>query len=82
VSGTARHPRLAPQLGHRVEFVLKLYTLYIHDDRYSVPSLDALSAVDDGAAEGLARARLDGSTHYTAIEVWEEDRQVARVDRA
>jgi len=60
---------------------VKIYTLFIHDDRYSVPSLDAVSAIDDRSAQTIASARLDGSTHYHAIEIWDDEREVARVER-
>jgi hypothetical protein len=59
---------------------LKTYTLFIHDDRYSVPSLDAVGAADDEAAAAVALARLGASHHYFAIEVWDGDRQIAQID--
>ena len=59
--------------------VPKIYTLFIDDDRYSVPSLDAVGADDDDAATAFARSRLTLSPHYSAIEVWEGERQVARI---
>jgi hypothetical protein len=61
---------------------LKIYTLYIHDDRYSVPSLDAVSVSDDELAQEAARARLNASPHYHAIEIWEDDRFVGKIERA
>jgi hypothetical protein len=60
---------------------LKTYTFYIDDDRYSVPSLDAVSAADDSEAVITARARLAESPHYRAIEVWDDERQVAKIGR-
>ena len=57
----------------------KLYTLYIDDDRYSVPSLDAVDAEDDEAASAAAQLRLALSPHYRAIEVWDGDRCVTRL---
>jgi hypothetical protein len=59
---------------------LKTYTLFIHDDRYSVPSLDAIGAVDDGAAEAIARVRLGASGHYHAVEVWDGERAVVQIE--
>ena len=61
---------------------LKTYTLFIHDDRYSVPSLDAVGAVDDEAAAAVALARLGASHHYHAVEVWDGDRLVAQLEEA
>jgi hypothetical protein len=57
------------------------YTLYIQDDRYSVPSLDAVGAENDAVAEAAARARLSGSPHYRAIEVWDGDRCVVKIEQ-
>jgi hypothetical protein len=61
---------------------LKTYTLYIHDDRYSVPSLDAVTVRDDERACEVAANRLTVSPHYQLIEVWEDDRFVGKFDRA
>jgi hypothetical protein len=58
---------------------VKTYTLFIHDDRYSVPSLDAVDAADDKQAETAARARLGASPHYHAVEVWDGERLVAKL---
>jgi hypothetical protein len=60
---------------------LKIYTLYVHDDRYSVPSLDAANVADDELALKIARGRLVASPHYRAIEIWEDDRFVGTVER-
>jgi hypothetical protein len=64
-----------------VEGELKTYTLYIHDDRYSVPSLDAVTVRDDARACEVGRNRLGVSPHYRLIEVWEDDRFIDRFDR-
>ena len=61
---------------------VKTYTLFIHDDRYSVPSLDAVGAVDDEAARAAALARMGASPHYYAVEVWDGDRRIAQVEEA
>jgi hypothetical protein len=78
-SGMMRFQRAAGRA--RVRADVKIYTLFIHDDRYSVPSLDAVSAADDRSAETLANARLDGSTHYSSIEIWEDERPVGTIAR-
>jgi hypothetical protein len=62
--------------------VLKTYTLYIHDDRYSVPSLDAVTVSGDARAREIAQGRLAASPHYRAVEIWEDDRFVGKVERA
>lgn len=53
--------------------------LYIRDDRYRTTTLDVVLAADDDAASELARVCLASSPHYLGIEVWEEDRLVARL---
>ena len=61
---------------------MKTYTLYIHDDRYSVPSLDAVIVRDDDRARAIGRNRLAFSPHYHLVEVWEDDRFVDKFARA
>jgi hypothetical protein len=57
---------------------LDIYTLYIEDDRYSVPTIDILTAETDEAARALAAQRLGSSPHYRSVEVWADDRYVWR----
>jgi hypothetical protein len=61
---------------------LKTYTLYIHDDRYSVPSLDAVTVRDDERAREIGQNRLVVSPHYHLVEVWEDDRFIDKFARA
>lgn len=60
---------------------LKTYTLYIHDDRYSVPSLDAVTVRDDERALEIGQSRLMVSPHYRAVEVWEDERFLGKFER-
>lgn len=60
---------------------LQTYVLYIHDNRYSVPTLDSITVVDDGRARALAADRLASSAHYHAVELWEDDRLVAKLEK-
>lgn len=60
---------------------MKTYTLYIHDDRYSVPSLDAVTVRDDERALEVAKDRLASSPNYRLIEVWEDDRFIGKFER-
>ena len=55
---------------------MQVYTIYIEDDRYSVPTIDILLADDDTHAQVLAAGRLISSPHYTGVEVWQDDRIV------
>jgi hypothetical protein len=57
------------------------YILYVYDDRYSVPNLDAISVDNDTLAIAMAEHRLASSHHYRAVEVWEDERPVCRIER-
>ncbi len=59
---------------------MKTYIFYIYDDRYSVPSLDAVTVRDDQRAREVGANRLTVSPHYQLIEVWEDDRFVAKLE--
>jgi|HubBroStandDraft_5_1064220.scaffolds.fasta_scaffold1366292_1 hypothetical protein len=52
---------------------VKTYFFYIHDDRYSVPTFEALDAADDDGARNVAAKRLFASRHYQRIEVFADD---------
>jgi hypothetical protein len=60
---------------------VKTYLLYVHDERYSVPTLDTIVVADDERAQEIAAARLIGSRHYRSVEVWDEARLVCGIDR-
>ncbi len=75
--GPATGPHTSVHSGAQV----KVYTLYIDDDRYSVPSLDAVTSAGDDRACDAARARLATSDHYLGVEIWEDDRLVCKLQR-
>jgi hypothetical protein len=60
---------------------LGTYILYVYDDRYTVPTLDGIIVYDDARAIEVATRRLSASPHYQAVEMWEDDRLVCRIDR-
>lgn len=60
---------------------MKTYVLYIHDDRYTVPTLDSIVATGDERALQLAGDRLASSPRYYAAELWEGDRRVGRLEK-
>ena len=60
---------------------MKTYALYIHDDRYTVPTLDTITVGGDERARELAGDRLASSPHYYATELWEGDRLVERLEK-
>jgi hypothetical protein len=61
---------------------LNVYVLYIHDDRYSVPTVDSLRASDDESAKQLLRQRLQSSPHYFAVALWHDERFVERIEKS
>ena len=60
---------------------VKTYLLYMHDDRCSVPTLDAIVVRDDDRAIEIATQRLSSSAHHRVAEMWEDDRLVCRISR-
>ena len=56
------------------------YILYIHDRRYSAPTMDILTVASDQRACELAARRLASSPNYLRAEVWEDDRLVCSLD--
>jgi hypothetical protein len=60
---------------------LKTYALYIHDDRYSVSTLDLVTASDDECVARIGMRRLAASPHHRSVEIWDDDRLVGRFDR-
>lgn len=52
------------------------YILYIHDTRYSAPTLLVVSAGCDQRAHEIARLRLVDSPHHQLVEIWRDDEQV------
>jgi hypothetical protein len=60
---------------------LAIYTLYIDDDRYRVPTLLCVEIADDARALAYIAALFTQSEHYRAIEIWEGDRKVAHHPR-
>ena len=61
---------------------MTIYVLYIHDDRYTVPTMDSITVSGDERARELAHQRLASSTHYYAAELWEDDRLVERLEKS
>lgn len=62
---------------------MRTYILYVHDDRYSAPTLDIVTVRDDLRATEIAAKRLASSTHYRVVEMWDENEQlVCRIDRS
>ena len=60
---------------------MKIFTLYIEDDRYSVPTLLTVERRDDAQALDYASGLLTDARHYLSVETWDGDRQVGTVRR-
>jgi len=58
---------------------LKIFTLYVEDDRYSVPTLFTAELRDDASVMAYASNMLSNGDHYLAIEIWDGDRRVGKV---
>jgi hypothetical protein len=58
---------------------LNAYTLYIYDDRYSVPTIDIVMEQTDARARAVAAERLLFSPHYKAVAVWHDDRFICEL---
>ena len=55
------------------------YTLYVQDGRYAVPTLLTIESRDDESARAHAQRHLDSSDHYRSVEIWDDERKVARI---
>jgi hypothetical protein len=61
---------------------MNIYTLYIEDDRYTVPTMLIIMADNDTRARDDAVEQLRASPHHLSVEVWDEDRLVAAIPAA
>jgi hypothetical protein len=59
--------------------LVRTFSFYIHDVRYSAPTLQLVQAPDEAEARRRAQAWLDESDHHLAIEVFEDDQPVLRL---
>ncbi|MDP2260354.1 MAG: hypothetical protein Q8J89_11630 [Caulobacter sp.] len=60
---------------------LRTFSFYIHDRRYSVPTLQIVTVRDEGRARELAQQRLDEGEHHLAVEVVEGQDELFRLER-
>lgn len=61
---------------------MRTFSFYIHDKRYSVPTLQIVTVRDEARARELASQRLDETDHHLEVEVHEEDTELFRLRRA
>ena len=52
------------------------FELFVHDDRYSVPTLHLLSLAGAAVARTAAEALLDSSPHYLGVELCHDGEQI------
>ena len=60
---------------------MRTFSFYIHDSRYSVPTLQLVNASDEDHARELAQQRLDETMAHLAIEVVEDDTRLFELSR-
>lgn len=60
---------------------MRTFVFFIHDRRYSVPTLHIVAAPDEAAARALATQRLDETPHHLAIDVLEGATELFRLCR-
>jgi hypothetical protein len=53
------------------------FEVFVYDDRYSVPTLQLISADDDFEARQAADALLRASPHHLGVELWRGGDQIA-----
>lgn len=61
---------------------MELLSLYIEDDRYSVPTLAFELVQDRRRARTLAKRRLNESPHHLSVEARDGDALLFRIKRA
>ena len=57
------------------------YTLFVHDDRYTVPTFYMVTVADDRRALELAGEKLRSSPHYRRVEVFNGELLIGALDR-
>jgi hypothetical protein len=53
------------------------FEAFVHDDRYTVPTLHLVSATDEATARGLADELLRASPHHLGVELCRNGEQLA-----
>ena len=78
-AGSFRAPPLAAL--PRDDDGLRNYTIFIRDERYSVPTVRFVTVATETRAAELAAALLLESHHHLAVELCEDDKLLACFDR-
>ena len=53
------------------------YELYVHDERYGVPTLHLLTTASESEARRVAEACLAETPHHRRVELWLGKRRIA-----
>jgi hypothetical protein len=60
---------------------MRTFLFLINDRRYSVPTLNIVTAPDEATARALAQQRLDETDHHFAVEVLDGSKELFRLCR-
>jgi len=60
---------------------VRTFTLYIEDDRYTLPTLVFVIVRDEVRAKEIANGQLAASSHHLTVEVWEDGTLLFRSER-
>jgi hypothetical protein len=55
---------------------LSAFEIFVHDDRYSVPTLHLIPAAYESAARRMAEVLLLSSAHHQGVELWRHGEQL------
>ena len=55
---------------------MKTFEIFVHDDRYSVPTLHLVSADEFSMAEAAAEALLRANAHHRGVELCHDGEQL------
>jgi hypothetical protein len=64
-----------------VEELMRIFTLFVRDDRYTVPTMSFVTVTDLENAAAIAESRLYESAHHLGVEVLEDDVPMAAFGR-
>ena len=74
---TEASPTYSPEGSVETDPVLmRAFQIFVHDDRYSVPTLHLVPAAYESAARRLAEALLLTSAHHQGVELWRDGEQL------
>ena len=60
----------------RAQPLVKNFTFYIDDDRYSVPTLNIVAMADEARARAWAQSAMRENPHYLGVEICEDGKRL------